>query len=789
MTSSSNKQLWTYKINFENGTLPLNGLVKVDFIINNNYTYANCYFFDSVLNCETSEIKNSSLILLSYEKKYGSITWKNMDKKDIIIPVNISLDYIEAKNLTFIGDVWTFIIELEISEVIKREWTFIIKIKYGEAQKLGNAYCSLISDNSKIFECKAQYKKQKKTDVIIITPVSDKNIKWKNWNKDIYIPIRASLNIKKVYGLMYNEKNKWEFKIQTDEDFPTNSALILDVLYDENKPDTATCIYNSKILFCQRDSDNQSPKETFKINPVQVKGTITINNKGVIENKIFPLTVLVKFKRAYGKFFSDFWNFYVEIDDFSPVPIDSYVLLDILLNKTKAAAKCELPSESENKKILFCYIDDKNTSQSRFDEIIVNFDNDLGSITWDNNSTEFNGTILESNPELNSFYLSDAFDMDFVEGIWRFKIKGIPEREVLKGEIYTIEMSYLILNGEYDTVAKCWNREGGNEGREIIFLCNVEYDHQNEEGSIKMKYIQTSVSNLKWNGGMHNNYKITLKTALYLVRAYDLSFDNSWKFKIDVYGGLLPPGSKVIVDIKNGNLYNKSIICDSKDSSNIICDTKIQEKNTGLIQILEKRISSSSVEWLGTNQTDYLIFLNVDIYYIRVYNLEFINDVWRFFIYINETIVNGSKLSVDILYDNIEATATCYSNNNVLTCILDIKIQSAKALVRLNHIKSLYSSINWINLSTDEGIDLVTSLSYINADNLRFEHDIWYFDVFISEADCQNIPNYSKLIIDIYYEIEYKTYTAIAICYLRNKKIYCKTILSCEKLIKLKLKK
>ena len=66
LTSSSNKQLWTYKINFENGTLPLNGLVKVDFIINNNYTYANCYFFDSVLNCETNEIKNSSIILLSY---------------------------------------------------------------------------------------------------------------------------------------------------------------------------------------------------------------------------------------------------------------------------------------------------------------------------------------------------------------------------------------------------------------------------------------------------------------------------------------------------------------------------------------------------------------------------------------------------------------------------------------------------------------------------------------------------------------------------------------------------
>ena len=104
----------------------------------------------------------------------------------------------------------------------------------------------------------------------------------------IYIPIIASLDIKKVYGLMYNEKTKWKFKIQKYEDFPTNSVLILDVLYDENKPDTATCIYNSKILFCQRDSDNQSPKEALNKNPVKVKGTITItiNNKGDIENKI-----------------------------------------------------------------------------------------------------------------------------------------------------------------------------------------------------------------------------------------------------------------------------------------------------------------------------------------------------------------------------------------------------------------------------------------------------------------------------------------------------------------------
>ena len=58
-------------------------------------------------------------------------------------------------------------------------------------------------------------------------------------------------------------------------------------------------------------------------------------------------------------------------------------------------------------------------------------------------------------------------------------------------------MIYLLLDGEYDTIAKCWSKEGGSKNGETIFLCNVDYDNQIDEGSIKMKYIQSSISNLR----------------------------------------------------------------------------------------------------------------------------------------------------------------------------------------------------------------------------------------------------------------------------------------------------
>ena len=76
---------------------------------------------------------------------------------------------------------------------------------------------------------------------------------------------------------------------------------------------------------------------------------------------------------------------------------------------------------------------------------------------------------------------------------------------------------------------------------------------------------------------MNSNFQITLKISLYLDIAYDLTFDESWKFKIDVHGGILPPGSKVIVEIMNGNEH-KSINCNSRDTNNIICDIQISEK-------------------------------------------------------------------------------------------------------------------------------------------------------------------------------------------------------------------
>ena len=537
--------LWKYKIKFQNGILPENALVKVDFLIKNNITYDNCYYYNSVLNCETHQIGNSSLILLSYIKKYGSITWRNLNK-DLIVPINLTINYIDSYNLRFLGNSWNFYLKLIIYEKLEVNYTIIIKIKYGENKADANAYCYPIEINSDEYNCKVVYKDQKISDNIIITAISDSNLIWENGFEEKTIVIEESITITKIYDLLYNIYKKWEFKINIEQDLPNNSTLILDILYNENNQDTATCLYYNRTLLCTRDSYNQSEYDSLKISSIKINGSITIINKESIDVNI-PITLYLNYTKSYGLFFNEIWYFYVDVEKIIKIPNNSFVLLDVLLNNIEVASKCELPLEGE-KETLFCYID-KSIKQTRKDTIIINFENIYGSIRWTNNNlTELNNTISEDISEATYLLLVDAYDLDFLNGIWSFKIWGLVERKIEKGELFIIEITYLLLGGEFDTIAKCWT-QGGNEIDPILFLCNVEYENQSEEGSIKMKNIQSDIANIIWIGGVDSDFQIALKAELYLVKAYDLIFEDSWKFKIEVGGKLLPPGAKIIVDI------------------------------------------------------------------------------------------------------------------------------------------------------------------------------------------------------------------------------------------------
>ena len=93
---------------------------------------------------------------------------------------------------------------------------------------------------------------------------------------------------------------------------------------------------------------------------------------------------------------------------------------------------------------------------------------------------------------------------------------------------------------------------------------------------------------MKWNGGIDDNYQITLKTSLILLKAYDMTLDKTWKFRVNVESELLPPGAKIVIDILIG-INSKSIYCSSLNSSLIICDTG-STTTTELIKLSENGI-------------------------------------------------------------------------------------------------------------------------------------------------------------------------------------------------------
>ena len=76
-----------------------------------------------------------------------------------------------------------------------------------------------------------------------------------------------------------------------------------------------------------------------------------------------------------------------------------------------------------------------------------------------------------------------------------------------------VEINYILLEGEYETIAKNWTN-GGSQNEKILILCNVIKEIQSENGLIQIKYFKTEKSTLIWNGGIDDNYKITLKGIL-----------------------------------------------------------------------------------------------------------------------------------------------------------------------------------------------------------------------------------------------------------------------------------
>ena len=784
-------KVWSFNIKIDEVVLPANALVTMDIKINDEPYVARCTHQNLILSCKTQVIEEETLsIKISYQKKDGSLSWENIRTKDLPITVSSRITYETSYDLKFANNAWNFILKANTTnEITNNNFPFSINILYGTEKNIGIAYCYPMEDNENLFDCEVDYENQNENDLIIISgSQEDVSVLWNTEFEEKKITLLSSLTYVKSFDLMYIEE-KWIFKIKVQNTLPVGSKVVIDIIFDDTEKDTATCYYADRILSCTRDSITQSPSENLRLKLEKISGSINWEGEYETTEIKMPLTINKKLKKAYGLFFDDKWNFYLDVENIGIIPDDSYFILDVLHNEEEKTAICQLANRTQTNlvSILYCHLEAEE--QLRTDTLELNVEKKDGSINLANSITELNNTISEASSDPTLFHILDAYDMEFVENEWIFTIIGRAERNLYKGEVFKFDVKYILLEGEFDTMAKCWTN-GGSKDSNISFSCTVLKEGQSEKGLIQIKYFQSDESTLIWDGGIDDDYQITLKGMnLTMVKAYGLTLYKTWKFRIDIEGRELPPGVQIIVEVYIGTNL-KSLRCTSLNSFLIICDTG-SNTQTELIKLAETPSLKSSIRWIANRQPDFLIYLNFEFEFVSVYNLYFdiTINVWIFVLKKRGNIPLGSKMSVDVLYNDITAVSTCYNNedNDVLKCTVDREGQNSMDLVQLNHIKTTESSITWINLSVDEKISLICDLTFITADKLQVGSDgYWTFEIDISD---ETIPNYSKIVIDIYVKINNVETKSVADCYLENKKFTCITKYNSYELITIKLGK
>ena len=302
--------------------------------------------------------------------------------------------------------------------------------------------------------------------------------------------------------------------------------------------------------------------------------------------------------------------------------------------------------------------------------------------------------------------------------------------------------------------------------------------------------------------GLSENLLIKPKSLTFL--SYEVNYlelkDSSLEFNLKatfLLSGNIKFGLIFYLDIKDDNT-NKLSECQIVSEENILgseyyiskCIINDINKNA----ISEVNITKSSpiqgtVSFYQKLKADINIASFKSINFLSSSDLKFnSNNKWEFNIKLQKSYIKGANALIDIKYNGEESTAFCNTiKKNIFYCIPSKNEQSKSDLVQLNFIKTEKSSLTWANADNvkgkEENIVLHTELTYSHAFNLRQgPNSYWIFDVKISDED---VPNYSKVIVDIYYQYYACSLTcysggrySLATCILNNKILNCETNLN-----------
>ena len=209
------------------------------------------------------------------------------------------------------------------------------------------ANCFLTS-TSNVYNCTVESESQDKNALVFLTKtvsevngVSEVSVTWTNvLQNDQQIIRLAELTFVDAYDLLYS--NSWSFKIEVgEEDLPDQGLYTVDTNSGSSFY-AANCYHENKILSCSFSSSTPDAGKLLVISTRKSKGSVTWKN--LVKEKKMPFNTDLTFVESFGLFFADKWHFMIKATSTKAKPVNSVVIVDILLNNKETTATCEIIS-------------------------------------------------------------------------------------------------------------------------------------------------------------------------------------------------------------------------------------------------------------------------------------------------------------------------------------------------------------------------------------------------------------------------------------------------------------
>lgn len=757
---------WKFKVHLGNTDITFNGYYcYLNVILKNKANEeasakALCHRKESKnFECELSEGTQTidDLVYISSDQTEATVFFESdlLNDKKLMIRL-ITLKFKDAYELKYDNKKWKFKIEVEAegtaSSIVREGLNVTVALfRSGDGEHTASCLYSII-DEKKILSCERDKNAQYEDDLILLIPQkSVGSVTWSNSNdysENIKIPLEVELTHVLSYYLVF-ENSKWTFKIDAKptSKIPSQSFIIANIVYDEDKYTTAKCLgksqnagtINANAQTTYTCECNLDETKSFQISNNKGSGSITWNSLTqpiTIEKKIELSFVEPNNMKAAWTSSGSKWTFEFNFENTKALNLDTSKSYSLDISYIKEGentfhdtkASCQLKSGLNT---FSCVYGNSNSYKTYILYIRPTITIDSTTINWIN---------LNERKQINL-----NAELTFKKGSLSYNNNWFLNIEVTVPSNAAFPLgSKLIIDINEGTTLKTM---------ECIAASNaLKCDTKISTTSVatlpnySLERVKTEASSVKWLNTETDDsfYYFFLFATLDFVSAKNLNFDNNmWKFTL--FTSNFPDKTKLRIDILYGGIPSTATCV--KDST-ILCtlDNTNQSKDS-LVKIYRIKGSESTISWNNVLE-DKCIITNADLNVESIKHLSYeSNKKWEFIMNVKDCdLPLNSAVQIDIQYQSSPNTATCIlTSETILTCIPDVDDQQKSHILAISYDKNL-GSVSYSNSAINLIIQESKELTFEKVYDLTLKENKWEFKVRLTQT---NLNDNDSIDIDV----------------------------------------